>query len=82
MHHTGTLAVALALGIPLVAVAGSVLVKVIKALREGPTPEDRKTMKDEVALLEELARELERMEDRIEALETILLEREKKGGGR
>ncbi|MBW1713677.1 MAG: hypothetical protein JRJ59_11070 [Deltaproteobacteria bacterium] len=77
--ETGQLAVALGLGIGLVAVAGKVIVKILKTLRETPSPEDRKAINDEIRLLEDLSLELERMDDRIGALETILLDKKRKG---
>ena len=81
MHiHTAQLAILLSLGIPLVAVSGWVIVKILKVLRQGPGPEDRKAMSEEIALMQELSRDLLRMQERIEALETILGDRNRQGG--
>jgi phage shock protein B len=78
--NTGSLAVLLIFGTGFVAVAGNVIIKILKALREGPRPEDRKAMTEEIAIMQELSRELLRMQERIEALETILTDRDRQGG--
>lgn len=74
---TGTLAVALSLGIPFVAVLGHFSVKLIKTWRDRPE-RDPKSDLEELELLEEMSRELDRMESRISALETILQDRQRK----
>ncbi len=80
--NTGSLAVLLIFGTGFVAVAGNVVIKILKALREGPGPEDRKAMNEEIAIMQDLSRELLRMQERIEALETILTDRDRQGGSK
>jgi hypothetical protein len=80
--NTGQLAVLLIFGTGLVAVTGKAIVRVLRVLREGPTPEDRKAMREEADAMVAMAHELERMQQRIEALETILLDRDRREEGR
>ena len=79
---TAQLTILLVFGIPLVAISGWVIIKILTVLREGPRPEDRKAMDEEIAIMENLSRELLRMQERIEALETILVDRERQGGSK
>lgn len=76
---TGTIAVILIFGTGLVAVTGKVIVNILKTLRENPGPEARRAMDDEIQIMRNLASGLERMEERIDALETILQERGREG---
>ena len=76
---TGTIAVILIFGTGLVAVAGKAIVSILKALRENPGPEARRAMDDEIQMMRDLAHGLEKMEERIEALETILQDRGREG---
>ncbi len=80
--HTGQLTVLLVFAIPLVAVSGWVIIKILTVLRQGPRPEDRKAMSEEIAMMQDLSRELLRMQERIEALETILVDRDRQGGSK
>ncbi len=77
--NTGQLAILLIFGTGLVAVTGKAIVKILRVLREGPGPEDRKAMNEEIAIMQDLSRELLRMQDRIDALETILVDRDRQG---
>lgn len=73
-----TVTVLLVLGIPLVAVAGFFLVWAVKVATGGAGEKREKAMADETRLIQELHQGLKRMEERIEALETILFDRERK----
>ncbi len=73
-----TVVVILVLGIPLVAVAGFFLVWAVKVGTGGSSGKRDKAMADETQLIQELHQGLRRMEERIESLETILFDRERK----
>jgi phage shock protein B len=76
---TGTLAVLLSLGTPFIAVAGVVLIKVLRVVTGTPSRRQQKRqLDDEAKQMQELYQGLVRMERRIEALETLLLDRERK----
>jgi phage shock protein B len=73
---TGLLAVLLIFG-P-VFVAG--LVWALRALKGNAAPRSKALQAEETKLIQEIYQGLSRMEERVEALETLLLERERKGG--
>lgn len=76
---TGTLAVLLIFGTPFIAVAGVVLIKVLRVVTGTPSRRQQKQrLDDEAKQMQELYQGLVRMERRIEALETLLLDRERK----
>jgi uncharacterized membrane protein len=58
---------------------GTVLL-VIKMRNSGLSSTDRKTMNEEAMTIQEIYRGLERMEERVESLETILMDRQKDSG--
>jgi phage shock protein B len=60
-------------------VCGTILAT-IKMRRSGLTSGDRKTQTDEAKVIQEIYQGLTRMEERIEALETILMEGQEKDG--
>lgn len=62
-------------------VCGTILA-LVKTRRSGLTPAGRKAQSDEAAVIQELYRGLSRMEKRVEALETILMEGQGKDGYR
>ncbi len=75
----GTLAVLLIFGTPLVAVGGVVLIKALRIVTGTPSRrEQRQLLDDEAKQMQELYQGLVVMERRIEALETLLLDRERK----
>ncbi len=81
MDH-GTLALLLIFGTPLVAVAGGILIKVLKILK-GMSPRQGKQFSvEETKLIQEMYQGLSRMEERVEALETLLLDRERREDGK
>lgn len=76
---TGTLAVLLIFGIPFIAVAGAVLIKALRVVTGTPSRREQKQLlDDEAKQMQELYQGLVAMERRIEALETLLLDRERK----
>ena len=75
MHFIGGVLIFVAL---ILGVLGAIIVAILKILR---SPKGRATDAgdpEETRLIQELYQGLERMEQRIEALETILLEREQR----
>jgi phage shock protein B len=76
---TGTLAVLLIFGTPFIAVAGAVLIKALRVVTGTPSRrEQKRLLDDEAKQMQELYQGLVAMERRIEALETLLLDRERK----
>jgi len=76
---TGTLAVLLIFGTPFIAVAGVVLIKALRVVTGTPSRRQQKRLlDDEAKQMQELYQGLVLMERRIEALETLLLDRERK----
>ena len=78
----GTLAILLIFGTPFVAVVGFVGIKVLKILKETAPGQSQHASTEETKLMQELYQGLVRMEERVEALETLLLDRERKESGR
>lgn len=60
-------------------VCGTILA-IVKMRRSGLTRGDRKTQTDEAKVIQEIYQGLSRMEERIETLETILMEGQEKDG--
>ena len=77
---TGTLAVLLIFGTPFVAVVGIIVVKVLRLVTGSSPRGGQQLQAEETQLMQQLHQGLSRMEDRIEALETLLLERDRKEG--
>ena len=78
--HPASLAILLALGLPIVVVVGIVY---LLALKMGAGKSRAGEMsEEETKLIQEIHQGLMRMEDRIEALETILMEKDRKDGSR
>ena len=59
------------------AVIGSTILMGIKIIKGGASPGGQKSQTEEARTIQEIYQGLARMEERVEALETILLEREK-----
>ena len=76
--EAATLAILLILGFPLVIVAGFFLIWAVKIVTGKSGRSLEQTLTEETRLLQELHRGLKRMEERVEALENILFERERK----
>ena len=75
---TGTLAVLLIFGTPFIAVAGGVVIKALKVVTGSPSRKGERLQAEEAELMQKLYQGLARMEERIDALETLLLERDRK----
>lgn len=75
-----TLAVLMVFAIPIVAIVGSLAIQALKILRGSPGDRTGQQSADETRMIQTIYNELSRMEERVEALETILLERERKAG--
>ena len=74
----GTLAVLLIFAIPLLAIAGTFAIKALKIVK-GITPEQNQQLQaEETRLIQEMHRGLAKIEERVETLETLLLERRRK----
>lgn len=61
------------------AIIGSTILMAIKILKGGLSRSDQKSQSDETKMIQEIFEGLSRMEDRVEALETILLDQKRKG---
>ena len=77
MISPGMLAVVLIFAIPLVAIIGGLLIEALKILKSDSSRRGRRADADETQMMQSLCQSLERMEERIEALETLLLERKR-----
>ena len=60
------------------AIIGSTVLMAIKILKGGATTKGQKEHTNEARMIQEIYQGLARMEDRVDSLETILLEREKR----
>ena len=58
-------------------VLSSTAVIILKILKGGASPKGQKTKTDEAKMIQEIYQGLAKMEERVESLETILLERER-----
>ena len=76
--NTVLLAVVLILGLPILVVAGFFLIWALKIIAGGGPEKRDRVQAEETRLIQELHQGLLRMEERVEALETILLDAEKK----
>jgi phage shock protein B len=60
------------------AIIGSTILMAIKILKGGLSRKGQKFQADEARIIQEMYQGLSRMEERVEALETIILDRERK----
>ena len=60
-------------------IIGSTVLMGLKILKGGVSQKGQKIQTDEAKMIQEIYQGLARMEDRVESLETILLERERSG---
>jgi phage shock protein B len=81
MDH-GTLAILLIFGTPFVAVVGGLCLNGLKIVKGTASGQSQRFSTEETKLMQELYQGLARMEERVEALETLLLNRERKESGR
>ena len=80
MH--GVMIVAIVFGGTVLALAiiGSTILMAIKIIKGGLSRKGRKYETEEAGMIQEIYQGLSRMEGRVEALETIILDRERKDG--
>ena len=78
MH--GVLIVAIVFGgsVLVAAIIGSTILMAIKILKGGLSRKGQRVQSEEARMIQEIYQGLSRMEARVEALETIILERERK----
>lgn len=78
MH--GVLIVAIVFGgsVLVLAIIGSTILMAIKILKGGLSRKGQKVQTEEARMIQEIYQGLSRMEGRVEALETIILDRERK----
>ena len=79
MWDAGRLAIIMIFGIPLAAIIGSFVIAGLKIMKGDSSERDTKLRVQETRLIQEIHQGLSRMEQRVEALETILLDMERKG---
>jgi phage shock protein B len=72
--HPGSLAVMLLFGFPIIVVAGFFIIWALKIVKGDATEKNERLKAEETRLIQELHQGLSRMEKRVEALETILLD--------
>jgi len=78
--RTGSLVLLLIFGPIFAAVVGGIFIKALK-IWKGISPEQSQQLRaEETRLMQELYQGLSRMEERVEALETILLDRKRREG--
>ena len=62
----------------ILAIIGSTILMAIKFFKVGVSGKSRQDQADEAKMIQEIYKGLSRMEERVEALETIILDRERK----
>ena len=77
---SGVIVVAIVFGgiILALAIIGSTILMGIRLIRGGVSKKDRQSQTDEAKMIQEIHQGLARMEDRVDALETIILDHEGK----
>jgi phage shock protein B len=78
MHIVLTLAIIFGGSVLALAIIGSTLLMGIKMIKGGVSRQSRKTQSDEARMIQEIYQGLSKMEKRIEALETIILDHDRK----
>ena len=73
----GVLTIIMVFAIPLVAIIGGLAIAALKILKGGHNRATREQLKEETRLVQEIHGQLLRMEERIEALETLVIDRER-----
>ncbi len=77
MHSAVIVAIVFSGIVLALAVIGGTLLMAIKILKGGVSRKSQKYQTEEARMIQEIFQGLSRMEERVESLETILLEREK-----
>ena len=75
--HPGSLAIFLIFGFPFLVVGGFFVIWALKIIQGGSAKKNDKLQAEETKIIQEIHQGLSRMEERIEALETILLDPER-----
>jgi phage shock protein B len=75
MDMEAIIIVFIVIGLPVIATAFLIGLKI---MRGGSSSRDHKAIEDETRIIQEIYRGLNRMEERVEALETIIINRERK----
>jgi len=79
MHGAIIVGICIGGAILLIATLGLILIGIIRAAKTGGiSKKDKQTHADETKMIQDIFNGLSKMEERIEALETILIERQKK----
>ena len=61
----------------ILAIIGSTILMGLKIIKGGATPKGQKSQSNEARIIQEIYQGLARMEERVEALETIIIDRER-----
>jgi phage shock protein B len=75
---TGLLAVLLIFGPIFVGAVGGIIIKALRVWKGIPPEQNHSLQAEETRLIQELYQGLSKMEERVEALETLLLDRQRK----
>ncbi len=79
MHGAIFVGICIGGAILLIATLGLILIGIIRAAKTGGiSKKDKQTHADETKMIQDIFNGLSKMEERIEALETILIERQRK----
>ena len=78
MHSVIVLSIIFGGAVLVMAIIGSTILMAIKIIKGGGSPKQQKTMNDEAKMIQEIYQGLGRMEERVEALETIILDRKER----
>ncbi len=78
MHTIVILAIVFGGSILALSIVGSTILIAIKIIRGGFSRKGQRLQSEEAKMIQEIHKGLKRMEERVEALETIILERERK----
>jgi phage shock protein B len=79
--HGGFIVAVVFAGIVLaLAIVGGTILMAIKIIKGGGSPKDQQHLAEEARMVQEIYQGLSRLEERLESLETILFDREKKEG--
>lgn len=78
MHGVLILSIIFGGAILILAIIGSTILMAIKIFKGGVSRKGQNIQADEAKMIQEIYQGLSRMEERVEALETIILDRERK----
>ena len=78
MHSVIVLSIIFGGAVLVMAIIGSTILMAIKILKGEGSPKGQKATNDEAKMIQEIYKGLARMEERVDALETIILDRGRK----